>query len=113
MKTKSAKAKGRRAAAELQQILLKTFPDLEESDVRVTPSGVHGEDLQLSPKAREIFPFSVEVKNKERLNVWDALDQSKTHSAQLNAKPIMVFRRNRTPFHVCMEIDTFLELIAG
>ena len=111
MKTRSAKAKGRRAAAELQQILLKTFPELEAEDVRVTPSGVQGEDLQLSPRARKIFPFSVEVKNKERLNVWDGLEQSKAHVEHSKNRPIMVFRRNRTPFHVCMEMDTFLELL--
>lgn len=113
MKVKSAKAKGRRAAAELQRLLLKTFPQLESGDIRVTPSGVQGEDLQLSPKAREVLPFAFEVKNKERLNIWDAFKQSKNHVEGSNSRPIVAFKRNNTPFHVCMEMDTFLELIAG
>lgn len=113
MKTKSAKAKGRRAASEFQQMILKTFPQLHEDDVRVTPSGVKGEDLQLSPKAREIFPFAVEVKNQERLNIWDALEQSKSHVKENASKSILVFKRNKTPFHVCMEIETFIEIISA
>ena len=113
MKTKSAKAKGRKAAAELQKLLLKTFPQLEPNDVRITPSGVHGEDLQLSPRAREVLPYAFEVKNKERLNIWDAFKQCKVHVKDHNSRPIVAFRRNNAPFHVCMEMDTFLELIAG
>jgi hypothetical protein len=113
MKPKSTKSKGRKAAMEVQRMFLKTFPMLEVDDIRVTPSGVQGEDLQLSPRAREVLPYSFEMKNKERLNIWDALEQSKTHVAKNNHKPVVIFRRNRTPFHVCMEMDTFLELIAG
>lgn len=113
MKTKSAKAKGRRAATELQQKLLETFLHLTEDDIRVTPSGVKGEDLQLSPRARELLPFCFEVKNKERLNIWEALAQSKGHIKNDTNKSVVAFRRNRSPFYVCMEMDTFLELIAS
>lgn len=110
MKPKSSKAKGRRAAVEVQQLLLSRFPELHSDDIRVTSSGVNGEDLQLSPKAREILNFHFEIKNQERFNIWDALKQSKNHG---NSKPVVVFKRNRTPFHVCMEVETFLDLIAG
>ena len=111
MKPSSAKAKGRRAAVEVRDLLLSTFPELEPDDIRVTPSGVQGEDLQLSPRARELLPFAFEAKNKERLNIWDALAQSKAHVKDSKHKPVVVFRRNRTPFHVCIELDTFLELL--
>ncbi len=111
LKTKSCNAKGRRAAVEIQRKLLLTFPELQEDDIRVTPSGVQGEDLQLSPRARELLPFAFEAKNKERLNIWDALAQSKAHVKDSKHKPVVVFRRNRTPFHVCIELDTFLELL--
>ena len=113
MKIKSAKAKGRKAAAEVQEILLRTFPQLEEDDIRVTPSGVQGEDLQLSPRAREILPFAFEMKNRERLNIWDTIKQAQNHVKDSKHRPVAIFRRNRTPFHVCMELDTFLEIIAN
>ena len=111
MKAASAKAKGRRAAAELQKILLRVFPDLKEDDIRVTPSGVQGEDLQLSPRAREYLPFAFELKNQERLNIWSTIEQAKGHTKDPKHSPVVVFRRNRTPFHVCLELDKFLELI--
>lgn len=107
MKPKSAKAKGQRAATELKGILLKAFPHLEAGDIRVTPSGVNGEDLQLSPRARRLLDFHFEVKNVEKLNIWQALCQSKKHGT---SKPLLVFKRNRTPFHVAMDLDTFLDL---
>ena len=110
MRASSAKAKGRRAAAEFQQLLLARFPELHPDDIRITPSGVNGEDLQLSPKARELLNFHFEIKNQERFNIWEALKQSKNHG---KSKPVVVFKRNRTPFHVCMEVETFLDLIAG
>ena len=110
MKIASAKAKGRKAAVELQKLLLCRFPELHEDDIRVTSSGVNGEDLQLSPRARELLPFNFEVKNQERLNIWEALAQSKHHGKH---KPVVAFRRNRTPLHVCLEVETFLDLIAG
>ncbi|MCB9229827.1 MAG: hypothetical protein H6618_09465 [Deltaproteobacteria bacterium] len=113
MKTASAKAKGRRAAAEVREILLKTFPELYGDDIRVTPSGVKGEDLQLSPRAREILPFSFELKNKERLNIWDTMEQARTHTKDNGHRPVAIFRRNRTPFHVCMELGDFLWLLTG
>ena len=113
MKPSSAKAKGRKAAVEVQKILLRTFPQLEPDDIRVTPSGVQGEDLQLSPRAREVLPFAFELKNREKLNIWDCLKQAKTHIKNENHRPVVVFRRNRTPYHVCIELDTFLELLAG
>jgi len=111
MKTASAKRKGRKAAVELQKILLRTFPELEPDDLRVTPSGIAGEDLQLSPRAREILPYVFEVKNKEQISIWRVIDQARGHSKNLKHRPVVVFRKNRTPFHVCMEFNSFLELL--
>ena len=65
MLTSSAKAKGRRACQKLREELLKAFPELQPKDIRVTPSGVTGEDLLLSPKAEQVFPYVVEVKCQE------------------------------------------------
>ncbi|NRA68739.1 MAG: hypothetical protein HRU19_29920, partial [Pseudobacteriovorax sp.] len=51
MKTSSAKAKGRRAAAELKALILYYYPSLTEDDVRLTPSGLNGPDILLSAEA--------------------------------------------------------------
>ena len=38
--------------------------------------GDSGEDILLSPAARKLFPFSVECKNQEKLNIWSSLEQA-------------------------------------
>ena len=80
MLTSSAKAKGRRACQKLREEILNAFPELQPKDIRVTPSGVTGEDLLLSPKAEQVFPYVIEVKSQEKLNVWKALEQARSHN---------------------------------
>jgi hypothetical protein len=109
MLTASAKAKGRRACQEMQKLILEHFPELTSDDVRVTPSGVPGEDLQLSTRAREVFPFVVECKNTEKLNVWKALAQARTRAGT----PLLAIKRNREVLYVVIEAKKFIELLKG
>lgn len=111
MKTSSAKAKGRRACQEFQQLILRWFPDLSEKDVRVTSSGSTGEDLQLSQAASKAFPYAVEVKNQERLNIWQSLIQTNQHSRKLGLEPLLAFRRNRSDLYVAIRAEHFLALV--
>jgi hypothetical protein len=106
----SAKAKGRRASAEMKELLLKNFPALEEGDIEVVPAGVNGPDLWLSPKAKQLLPFAIEVKNQEKLNVWEALKQAKSH-AKAGEMPLLVFRRNKEQLHVCLSAEHFFQLL--
>ncbi len=78
----------------MQTIILNYFPDLTPDDVTVTPSGVNGVDLHLSSIAKELIPMVFEVKNQERLNIWEALKQAKSHVTDQEI-PILAFRRNR------------------
>ena len=110
MKTASAKAKGRRAAVEVKKSLRMVFPSLEDDDILVTSSGVNGEDLVLSPKARSKIPLCFEVKNQEKLNIWKAIEQSKTHVKSRDHKPVVVFKRNNMPLHVAMSWEDFLSI---
>ena len=41
--------------------------------------GAGGEDLIMARAARQMFPFSVECKNVEKLNVWEAYEQAKAN----------------------------------
>lgn len=110
MKTKSAKAKGRKLAALVRAKILEMAPDLEGGDVLVTPSGVTGEDVFLSPRAKSRFPFAVECKNQERVNVWDAFEQAKTHP-KCGETPLLVICRNRTEPLAVLSLDAFLKLV--
>jgi len=65
----SRKQKGRRLQQAVRDLILENFKELEPDDVRSTPMGVSGTDVQLSPAARRLFPYSTECKNTERLNI--------------------------------------------
>jgi hypothetical protein len=110
VKTSSAKAKGRRLCQKIKEKLDKLF-DFKDGDVTVTPSGVRGEDLQLSPFARHRFPYSVEAKNQEALNFWKALEQAESNCRGMT--PVLIFSRNRSKTYAVVEVDHFLELAAS
>ena len=109
MKSRSAKNKGKRLQNKVRDLILEKFNQLEPDDVRSTTMGDSGEDILLSPAARKLFPFAVECKNQERLNIWDSLSQ-----AEWNAGPhipLLVFKRNRSKTYVAMNIDYLMELL--
>ena len=60
MKTRSAKNKGKRLQNSVRDILLETFTQLEEDDIKSTTMGESGEDIQLSPAARKLIPYAIE-----------------------------------------------------
>lgn len=113
MRVSSAKAKGRRCAQEIKDLLLEHAKalgyELEEDDILVTPSGVPGEDLKLSPAARKIFPWTIEAKNQETAKIWEWMRQAKTHSDKYT--PMVIFKRNRETLKVCLELQDFLNLM--
>lgn len=111
MNPRSAKNKGRIACKELQEALLEYLPDLTVDDVRVTSSGVGGEDIQLSTAAQAKIPFAIEVKNQERLNVWQSFEQAKAHATGTGRTPLLVFRRNRSELMVSLRLEDFLKLV--
>jgi hypothetical protein len=109
MKTSSAKAKGRRFAQEVKDLLLKAATSLEEDDIVVTSSGDTGEDLKLSPHARDVYPVSIECKNQEKLNVWEALKQAETNAGIYT--PVLFFKRNRSKAYAVVSAETLVNLV--
>ena len=106
----SRKAKGRRLQQEVRDLILETYKDvLEPDDVRSTSMGASGEDLLLSPVARKLFPFSVECKNQEKLNIWSSLEQAEDNAGQ--HIPLLVFKRNRSKTYISMEINDLIKIL--
>jgi hypothetical protein len=54
--------------------------------------GAGGEDIMLSAKARNMFPYSVECKNQESLNVWKAFGQAVSNCG--DHTPMLVIKKN-------------------
>jgi len=109
MKTRSAKNKGKRLQNNIRDLILEKFQQLEEDDVRSTTMGDSGEDVLLSPAARKLFPFSVECKNQEKLNIWSSIEQAESNSS--NHTPLVIFKRNRTKTYAVLEFDKLLKLL--
>ena len=110
MKPSSAKAKGRRLQDWIRQKLLGLFPQLEEDDVKTAIMGESGEDIHLSPAARKVFPFSIEAKNQERLNIWEAIAQAEANARE-GSTPLVVFKRNRSEVFAVIPFEALLTLL--
>ena len=113
MKTKSAKAKGRKASSAFVSEILKAFPQLKRDDLSITGSGENGVDVRLSPRAVEVvgMDLALEMKNQERLPLWKALEQAKKN-ARGDQVPMLVFMRNREDLHVAFELKHFISLVS-
>lgn len=111
MKPSSAKDKGRRGAKEAKEVLLTYAPWLKDDDIQVRSSGANGEDLMFSPFARETYPFSVECKNTESINIWKAYDQACDNCS--SHIPLVIYKRNRSKLMVSLSLEDFLKLTKG
>ena len=109
MKTRSAKAKGRRLQQHVRTVLLEKNPELEEDDIKVAIMGESGEDIKFSPAARKQIPYSIECKNVEKLNIWAALEQAEENANE--HMPVLVFRRNHSKTYAVVEFEHFVELV--
>ena len=108
MSTATRKAKGRRLQQQFRTLLIEKL-DIDPEDVESRSMGSAGEDLIMSKAARNKFPFSIEAKNQESLNVWAAWDQAKKNSGIY--EPILVIKKNGVPPKVVVDADTFLDLV--
>lgn len=115
IKTSSAKAKGRRLQQEVAALILATFPTLEPDDARSTSMGAGGEDVQLSPAARRVFPFTVECKQRAEHAVYTFYDQASAHGKKERAagkpgyEPLVVVRADGRKALAVIDLNFFLQ----
>ena len=107
MTPQSAKAKGRKLQKWFRQLLIDQL-NINPEDLESRSMGAGGEDLIMSSGARQMFPYSVECKNQESLNVWNAFEQAKKNSGVY--EPILIIKKNRkTPLAV-VDAEHFVQL---
>ena len=114
MKTKSAKAKGRK----LQQWVTQEISSItgikagKDCDIESRTMGISGPDIILRNAAWEMFPFSVECKNQERLNIREAIKQAKDNEIK-GTNWLLVTKRNRECPIVHLDAEVFFEIMAN
>ena len=107
MKTQSKKSKGRRLQKWVREQLIEKL-NIHEEDIESRSMGAGGEDLIMARAAREKFPYSIECKNQESLNIWKSYEQAQQNSG--NYEPIVVIKRNNVKPLVLVDADYFVEL---
>ena len=107
MKTSSAKAKGRKLQQWFASIMVNTL-NLHEEDLESRPMGSQGEDIIMGRESREKFPYSIECKNQEAVNVWKAYEQASTNCK--GYEPLVVIKRNRSKPLVLVDAEHFVAL---
>ena len=107
MKTSSAKAKGRNLQKKVRELLIE-YLKIDPEDIESRSMGAGGEDLIMAKAARNLFPYSIECKNQEKVNVWSAYKQ-----AEENCKgyvPLAVIKKNHHKPLAVVDLETFILL---
>ena len=107
MKTSSAKAKGRRLQQWFRDLLIEKL-DIHPEDIESRSMGAGGEDLIMARAAREKFPYSIECKNQESVNLWKSYDQAQENSKDY--EPVVVLKRNNSKPLVLVDAEYFVKL---
>ena len=107
MKPQSAKAKGRRLQQQFRELLIEEL-GIHPEDIESRSMGSGGEDLIMARAAREKFPYSIECKNVEKLNVWEAYKQAEENSK--NYEPVVVMKKNNHKTLVVIDAEHFVKI---
>jgi len=110
MKTASSKAKGRKLQQWVRDVLLSKSRILTPDDIRSTSMGAGGEDIQFSPAARKLWPFSIECKANARIAACRFMEQAEANCPE-HVEPMVVMKENRGRPLVMIDAEYFFELV--
>lgn len=108
MRTASAKEKGRK----LQQLVRDMVIDMLKpcgivaEDVKSAPMGVNGEDIQLSPFAKNFLPVSYECKARKGLAIYNMYAQAENYEGE----PVLVVKANHKKPLAVIDLNYYMEL---
>ena len=107
LRPSSAKAKGRK----LQQWFTNKMVEilgLDAEDLESRPMGSQGEDIIMGKQSRNKFPYSIECKNQEAVNLWKAYAQAEENCK--GYEPLVVLKRNRSKPLVLVDAEYFISI---
>ena len=107
MKPQSAKSKGRKFQQWVRDLLIEKL-DIHPEDIESRSMGAAGEDIMMARSARNLFPFSIECKNQQSVNIWKAYEQAEANSGDY--EPIVFLKRNNINPLVLVDAEYFVEL---
>lgn len=107
MKTRSLKAKGRRLQDWVRTALINVL-DINQADIKCAIMGEGGIDVNIHPSSLSKFPYNIECKNVERINIWKAWEQCCNHKGQ--GHPLLFLSKNRHAPLILVDANHFIGL---
>jgi hypothetical protein len=107
MKTSSAKQKGRRLQQWVRDKMYQYCHNLRPGDVESTSMGAGGEDVKLSPHARDFFPIQIECKSYAKFSVYDIYQQACSHGT---FEPVAIIKQNNSKPLAIVDADYFFRM---
>ena len=107
MKTQSAKAKGRKLQQWVRDQIIEQL-EVHPEDIESRSMGAGGEDLIMAKAARNLFPYSIEAKNQEKVNVWAAYKQAEENCK--GYEPLAIIKKNHHKPLAVVDLDCFILL---
>jgi len=104
MKPSSAKQKGRLLQQWVRDKIIQYAPELREGDVKSTSMGAGGEDVQLSPAARDLYPIQIECKSRSKMAVYEDYKQAASHGTH---EPVVIIKQNQCKPLAVVDADFF------
>ena len=104
--TTISESKGRRLQQQFRELLIEEL-NIHPEDIESRSMGAGGEDLIMA-RAREKFPYSIECKNVEKLNVWEAYKQAEENSKDY--KILVVMKKNNHKTLVVLDAEHFVKI---
>jgi hypothetical protein len=106
--TSSSKQKGRLLQQWVRDKILQYNPSLQADDVKSTSMGASGEDVQLSPAARNQLPVSIECKSYANMVFYKWYEQC-VNNCPKDCEPIVVAKANRKKPVVIIDAEYFFK----
>jgi hypothetical protein len=107
MNTRSAKDKGRRLQKWVREKLIEML-EVHPEDIESRSMGAGGEDIIMARAARTKFPHSIECKNVEKLNIWDAYEQASANCGDY--EPLVIMKKNGKKPLAVVDAEYFISL---
>jgi len=109
MSVRSAKAKGRKLQNWVAEQLLDILKKVTSLDVRSTPMGVNGVDVQMSTAAYVQFPYDIECKNTERMTtLYNYYEQAISHDS--GGEPLLIVKMNHKKPLAVVDAEHFIKV---
>lgn len=70
--------------------------------------GASGEDVQLSPAARNLVNYCIECKNRAAIAVYKDYEQAKTHGL---VEPLVILKQNNSKPLALVDAEHFFDLV--